>query len=146
MNMNIKSAECSWHQSEMKLFGRVIKGIRGWEIKTTRDKEHIYGAGQKPLDIVEGNVGYSGSIKILGHEIDAMNAAAKAAGYEDITELPHEAVVATVRFKKDVTSATTFMTIRGMAFTEVPDGFDQGAKNRELTLPFLAMDVDKVTI
>ena len=43
-NMNIKSSECAWHQTEVKVLGRTLTGIRGWEIKKTVEKEHLYGA------------------------------------------------------------------------------------------------------
>ncbi len=145
-NMNIKSSECAWHQTEVKVLDRTLTGVRGWEIKKTVEKEHLYGAGQNPLDITEGNIKVEGSIKVLGFEADALNQAAQAAGYNDITEVPHEAIVANIKLKRSPFDKATNIAIRGIAFTECGDSMDQGAKNREITLPFIAMDVIKTTL
>ena len=146
MNTHIRSSECAWHQSELKLLGRTITGLRGWEVKKAVDKEHLHAAGQNPLDITEGNITYDGNIKVLGFEADALNQAAQAAGFDGITGVPHELIVMTIRFKKSLVDRPTFITVRGMAFTEDGDGMEQGAKNREVTLPFLAMDRTKATL
>lgn len=145
-NINIRSSECAWHQTEVKLLDRTLTGIRGWEIKKTVEKEPLYGAGQNPLDITEGNVKVEGSFKVLGFEADALNQAAKAAGYGDITEVPHESIVANIKLKRSPLDTATNIAIRGIAFTECGDSMEQGAKNREITLPFIAMDVIKATL
>lgn len=145
-NMNIRSSECAWHQTEVKVLGRTLQGTRGWEIKKTVEKEPLYGAGQHPLDITEGNVKVEGSFKVLGFEADALNRAAQEAGYGDITAVPHEAIVANIKMKRSPADKTTNIAIRGIAFTECGDSMDQGAKNREVTLPFVAMDAIKTTL
>ena len=145
-NMNIRSSECAWHQTEVKVLNRTLTGIRGWEIKKTVEKEPLYGAGQNALDITEGNVKVEGSIKVLGFEADSLNKAAQMAGYSDITEVPHEAIVANIKLKRSPLDKATNIAIRGIAFTECGDSMDQGAKNREITLPFIAMDVIKTTL
>ncbi len=146
MNANIRSSECAWHQSEVKVFGRVVRGLRGWEVKKTYEKEHLYGAGKKPIDITEGNEKYEGSIKVLGFELDAMNAAAQAAGFEDIGDVPHEAIIMTIKLQKTKLDRKTMITVTGMSFSEVSNAMEQGAKMREVTLPYLAMDVNTVTL
>ena len=145
MNTNIRSGECAWHQSEVKILGRTITGLRGWEVNIHADKEPLYGAGQQPIDITEGNRSYDGNIKVLGFEADALNHAAQLAGFSDITGVPHEMCVMTLSFRKSRLDPVTFIEVRGMAFTESPDSMEQGAKNREVTLPFQAMDITKVT-
>lgn len=141
MNTNVRTSECAWKQIEINILGRSIRGARGFEINKEVEKEHLYGAGSQPLDIQEGNVSYKGNIKVLGFELDAMNRAAQAAGFTDITELPHEAVVMTIRFKKSLVDAPMFITVSGVAFTDNVNAMEQNAKNREITLNFLAMNV-----
>jgi len=97
-NVNITSKECAWSKFEVKLLGRTIKGLRGFSFKKTVEKEHLYAAGSQPIDIMDGNVKYEGSIKILGFELDALNKAAQVAQYSDITEVPHEAIVITCSY------------------------------------------------
>ena len=121
--------------------GRRINGLRGFELKKSVEKEHLYGTGQNPLDIQDGNVKCEGSIKILGFEFDALNKAAMAAGFSDITEVPHEAIMMTVRLQKSPAEPKVVFNVRGMAFTEAINSMEQNAKMREVTLPFLAMDI-----
>jgi len=139
MNINITTSECAWANFEVKILNRIIKGLRGFESKKTVEAEHLYGAGSEPLDITKGNIKYEGNIKILGFESDAMNKAAQDAGYDDITEVPHELIVITISFKRRITDKIKTYVSTGVQFTE--DGFsmEQGAKNREVTLPYIAM-------
>lgn len=140
-NTNISTKECAWAQMEVKLLTRTIKGLRGFSFKKTIDKEAIYGSGNDPIDIAIGNKSYTGNIKMLGFESDALNAAAKAAGYDDITEVPHESIVITCSFKKLAADPIKTYTATGVAFTETGSDLEQGAKYREVTLPFIAMNI-----
>ncbi|MFC3159000.1 hypothetical protein ACFOEQ_11075 [Chryseobacterium arachidis] len=89
---------------------------------------------------MRGNKKYEGSIKVLGFEADALNRAAKAAGFEDITDVPHEFITILISYKKNPADVLTTVTMSGVQFTE--DGFEmeQGAKNREVSLPYIAMN------
>ena len=139
MNINITSSECAWSNFEVKILNRVIKGLRGFESKKTVDAEHLYGAGSEPLDITKGNIKYEGNIKILGFEADAMNKAAQDAGYDDITEVPHELIVIAISFKRRPTDKIKSIVSTGVQFLEDGVSMEQGAKNREITLPYIAM-------
>jgi hypothetical protein len=140
-NVNIKSTECAWFQTEVSILGRVIKGLRSWEYKKTTEKEPLYGAGQHAIDIQEGNIKCEGNFKVLGFERDALNKAARAAGYDDITSVPHEAIIAKIVYQKAKTDPKTTVTIIGCSFTEVGGAMEQGAKMSEVTLPWIAMDI-----
>lgn len=146
MNVNIKSNECAWAHFDLKILGRTIRGLRGFEFRKAVEKEHLYGAGQQPLDIQEGNVACSGSITVLGFELDELTRAAQQAGYQDITEVPHEAITAVGSFQKRLTDRKTFISVTGISFSEVPDTMEQNAKYREVQLPFLAMDINRTVI
>lgn len=146
MNVNITSKECSWYEAELKILGRTIKGTTGFSVKKEVTKEEIYGAGQHAIDIGEGNIKVSGELKLLGFESDALNRAAQAAGYDDILDVPHELVVLTAKYQKRTSAEKNYVTVTGIAFTELPEGFDQGAVKREVTLPFIAMDMSKTTL
>jgi hypothetical protein len=141
-NINITTSECAWAQFEVKVLGRVIKGLRGFSFKKTVEKEHLYGAGDDPIDIMSGQKKYEGNIKLLGFEVDAMNKAAAIAGFGDITEVPHESVVITCSFRRRPTDAIKTYTASGVAFSECGVDMEQNAKHREITLPFIAMNVD----
>ena len=145
-NVNITSKECAWSKFEVKLLGRTIKGLRGFSFKKTVEKEHLYAAGSQPIDIMDGNVKYEGSIEILGFELDALNKAAQVAQYSDITEVPHEAIVITCSYKKRLTDPIKTYTATGVAFTEAGSELEQNAKYREISLPFLAMNIDHTVL
>ena len=140
-NVNIRSTECAWHMTEVSILGRVIKGLRGCEYKKTTEKEPLYGAGQHAIDIQEGNIKCEGNFKVLGFERDALNRAAQVAGYDDITAVPHEAIIAKIVYQKSKVDKKTTVTIVGCSFTETGGSMDQGAKMSEVTLPWIAMDI-----
>lgn len=142
-NVNITSNECAWAKFEVKLLGRTIKGLRGFAFKKSVEKEHLYAAGDEPLDIMSGNKKYDGNLKLLGFEVDAMDKAAQDAGYEDITEVPHDVIVITCSYKKRPTDKIKTYIATGVAFTETGLEMEQNAKHREVTLPFLAMNISK---
>jgi len=146
MNQNIRSSECAWHHAELKLFARVIRGFRGFEFKKTIEKEHLYGAGNKPIDIQTGNEAVTGNLVILGFELDQLNQSAQIAGYQDITEVPHEAIALTVSYRKTLADRKTTVAVSGVAFTEYTHAMQQNAKMREVTLPLLAMDMISTTL
>ncbi|MDY0104397.1 MAG: hypothetical protein RBS07_15785 [Lentimicrobium sp.] len=141
MNLNVTSKECAWAQLECNMLGRTIKGLLSVEAKKSVEKEHIYASGDEPIDITSGNKKYEGSIKVLGFEADAMNKIAQAAGYDDITGVPHELIVITLKWKKNATDTPNFKTIRGVAFTEDVFSQNQNDKKREVSLPYLAMSI-----
>jgi len=146
MNSNIRSSECAWHHAEIKLLGRVIRGLRGFEFKKAVEKEPLFGSGNKALDIQTGNETITGNIVVLGFELDQLNQAANAAGFQDITEVPHEAIALTASFKKTLADKKTTVLVRGIAFTEYAHAMQQNAKMREATLPFVAMDMISTTL
>lgn len=141
MNVNITSDECAWSSFEIQILGRTIKGLRGFGFKKEVEKEHLYGAGDEAIDIMSGNKKGSGSIKVLGFEADKMNKAARDAGFDDITEVPHEAIVITCSYRRRKIDPIKTYVASGVAFTESGVDLEQNAKFREITLPYLAMNV-----
>jgi hypothetical protein len=133
------SKECAWAQVSVKLLGRTIIGLRGFEFKKTVEKEALYGAGDEPIDIQTGNKKYEGNLKLLKHEVDLLNDAALAAGYADITEVPHSVVMITCMYKKTPADVSRVITATGVAFTEVGSSMEQGGKMTEVTLPWIAI-------
>jgi hypothetical protein len=136
----LNTRECSWSQISINILGRKLVGLRGFELKKTIEKEHLYGAGDSPIDIQSGNKKTEGSLKLLKFEVDILNDAALLAGYSDIIEVPHELIAITVLFKKGSGAVPMrTLTATGVAFTELSVAVEQGAKMTEVTLPFLAM-------
>jgi len=137
----IRTSECAWSHVSMQFLGRKLTGLRSFELKKTTEKEHIYGSGSDPVDILSGNNKYEGSVKVLKYEVDMFNDAALAAGYSDITEVPHTLIAIDVQFKKSATDKIRHISVPGVAITELAISMEQGAKMTEVTLPFLAMKI-----
>ena len=133
--------ECAWHQTSMKFLGRTIVGLRKFSFKKGVEKEHLMAAGDEPIDITSGNKKPEGSITVLKYEFDKMTDASQDAGYDDITDVPHDALLITCAFRKTKTSPIRIVEAICPSFTEWEIGMDQGAKMTEVALPFLAMKV-----
>lgn len=134
--MGFSTQECSWSQTTLKVLGAQIIGLQGWEFDKTFDKDYLYGADNDPIDIQGGNKAYPGSLDILKYELDKLNDAAFNAGYEDITEVPHEAIVMTCMFQKTPTSKLRTITVMGAAFTDLKAAMKQADKSMPVNLPF----------
>ena len=146
MNVHIKSSEYAWHHTEVKLAGKILTGITAWELKRTTEKEALYGAGQHAIDIQSGNIACSGSITLWGYELDRLEQAAQAAGYDSIQDVPHELISIVVSARKLAKDPITTWIATGVSFSETTDSLNQGDKKRECPLPFICMDIQKKTI
>jgi len=133
--------EFAWSHTTVKLLGATLIGIDGWGFNKKFDKEVIYGAGDEPLDIQPGNKSYDGTLDLKKYEVDKLNDAALAAGYEDITEVPHEAITIVTSFKKSQVDKTRTIVATGVAFSALPQSMKQGDKQMPINLPFVAIKI-----
>ena len=140
----ITTDECAWKDISVQMLGRKFTGLKSFSMKISREKEHVYASGGDPVDITEGNTKYEGSLKMLKYELDALNDAAKLAGYTDITAVPHALIVINVQFKKNLASAIRSHAAIGVGFTESEITMEQGGKMTEVTLPFICMKIEDV--
>lgn len=137
--MGFNTRECAWHQTTVKMLGKTFVGLRGFEFEKNIDKEYLRASGNEPIDIQTGDKSYPGTLKLLKYEVDQLNDAAVAAGYEDILEVPHELIVITCVHKKNKTDKARTITAAGVAFTSLKYALDSGGKSTEVPLPFLSM-------
>lgn len=142
--MIFSTKECAWSQTSFTVLGRKLTGIRGFEIKKTIEKEHLYAAGSQPIDIQDGNRKYEGNIRILKYELDMLNEAALLAGFQDIAEVPHTLITVTCEYRKLISDQPKTIVVPGLGFTEITVAMEQNAKFTEITLPFLAMGMQHV--
>lgn len=135
------TGEFAWSHTTIKVLGATMIGIDGFGFNKKFDKEVLYGAGDEPIDIQTGNKSYDGTLDLKKYEVDKLNDAAIAAGYEDITEVPHEAIVITTSFKKTSADKTRTIVCTGVAFTGLPQSMKQGEKQMPVSLPFIAIKI-----
>lgn len=140
--MGFSSKECAWAQTSLKLLGATITGTRGFSFEKEIEKELLYAAGDEAIDITSGNKKPAGSIKILKFEFDKLTDAAQAAGYEDLTEVPHTLIFISCAFKLNANSPIRIIeTPLGAAFSKWTIGQEQNAKFTEIELPFIAQRI-----
>ena len=137
----INSQELEWKHATLSLLGVVINGLRGFKYKTTTDSEHLHAGGDKAISIQSGNQKVDGSIKFLKSEIDRLNDAAQAAGYDDITQVPYQLIVATFVYKTAIGRPQRTDIISGIKFTDLERAMEQGAKMMDIDVPFLALGI-----
>jgi hypothetical protein len=135
--------ECAWAQVSVTVLGRKVVGLRGFEFKKSVEKEHLYAAGDMPIDIQSGNKKYEGNLKLLKFEVDLLNDAAVDAGYTDILDVPHSSVTITCDYKNERTGKLRTITASEVAFSELGRAMEQNAKMTEITLPFIAMNISE---
>jgi hypothetical protein len=135
--MSFDSREFEYADTKVSVLGRELTGLRGLTYKKSQEKEPVYGQGNEPKAIQRGNKKYEGTLMLLKSDFDDMNAAARAAGYQDITDVPGTAIDITCVYEKDGKLRTD--SCIAVDFTEFEDGMKQGDKFREVTLPFICL-------
>lgn len=133
------SKEYSWSNIQVVLFGRVVIGIRGIKYKVSQEKEAVYGMGNKPLGIQSGNKSYEGEIMLLQSELEAIQRAAGTGN--DLTDIP--AFDIQVSYVDKATGVIVNDVVKFAEFTEAEKGMEQGDKFMEITMPFIALDIQK---
>lgn len=135
--MIFNSKEYSYVNINVVVLGRTLTGLRGIEYTPKMNKELLYGAGVNPKAIQHGRREYEGTLTVLQSELEALNRAAKEAGYTDCLDLEFDIVVTYV---SDGVISTDI--VRCASITEFPKGMKEGDLYSEHALPFLALRVD----
>ena len=135
--MAFNSREYSYCDVQATILGRPLTGLRGIEYTAKKSKEAVFGAGINPKSIQHGRREYEGTLTVMQSELEALNRAAKEAGYTDCLDLEFDIVVT-------YTSGETVTTdiIRCASITEFPKGMKEGDLNSEHALPFIALGID----
>lgn len=134
----INSQELEWQHATLSLLTTTITGLRGFKYKKNRDAEHLHAAGNEAVGIQRGNIKIDGSIKILKSELDRLNDAAQSASYADISDIPPQLIVLTFNYKVAFGRKQRTDVLYGIQFTEIERAMEQGAKQMDIELPFLA--------
>lgn len=136
---NFNSTEYGYIDTKVVLLGKLVTGLRGIEYKITRKTEAIFGAGKKPKGLAKGEKSYVGTLTVLQSEYIALTAAAKAKGYDDVTDLEFDIIIS---FAPDDGGVVQTDKVVGAAITEAPISIKQGDLYQEIALPFVACDVE----
>ena len=138
------SQECAWADQSFQIFGAKTDKLRGLSFTKKVEKEALYADGDEPGGIQSANKSYEGKIKVLKGMLDDWNAAAIAAGYNDILDIPPSLVSGTVVYRAAANRPLQGFNLAGIAFTELPYGWEQGAKMMELELPIIFLSLKPI--
>ncbi len=135
---SFNSKEFAWIDVNVVLLGKPVAGLRGIEYKSKRSKEALFATGEKARGIQLGKKEYEGTITVLQSELIAMQAAAKQAGYDDITDLEFDIIVSYISESGVVQTDK----VVNASVTEAPNSIKEGDLYSEHALPFIACDVE----
>ena len=130
------SKDCEWADMTVMFAGAPLTKIRGIKYKAAKEKQLLHAAGDEPISIQSGNRTYEGQIKVLKGAIDDMNRAAISAGGDDILDMQFDIVIT---YKAKGTRALQTDTLVSVEVKDFEKGWDQGAKNMDVTLPIVFM-------
>ena len=133
------SAEYAFCDISVIVLGKKIGGLRGIKYKEAMEKEAVYGAGNEPRGIQRGNKTYEGELTLLQSEVEAMTQAAGAG--KSIVDMSGVDIVIVYQPKGGGVLVTDI--VKYAEFTEVEKGMNQNDKFAEISLPFIALGIEK---
>lgn len=133
----INGREYEFSDIHLVLGGRDVTGIRGIKYNTKQEKEVLYGKGNRGMSIQRGNIECEGEISLTQSELETL----RLLGNGSVLSLHLDAVVCYGNPAKGDVMTTD--KINGLEFTEEPKEISQGDKFMEITLPFIALEIEK---
>lgn len=131
----MNTREYEWSDVTVVMAGRNVTGIRGVSYNSDQEKEALYAKGNKPHGIQRGNKSYTGSIRLLQSEYDALNAAAGG----DALNASFDIVVAYGNpTQGDIIKVDLLV---GVEITSKPKALNQNDKFMEIELPLIMLDI-----
>ena len=135
------SRQYEWADLTLILGGRDVTGIRGVSYKEKMEREPLFAKGRDAHSIQSGNRSVSGEIMLLQEEYEALTLAGKG------SILNLKGLTGIVNYGNPSEGDTPITdTITGIYFTDDNKELKQGAKNMEITLPFVALRVKRQTV
>ena len=138
--MGFNTKDYRFADISVSIFGQKLSGFRGVSYKKKQEKSLLHAAGDEPIGIQRGNKSYEGEISMLKSDYDAMNLAARTAGYDDIIDLPGFPIV--IAYSNDTN--LTVDTLLNVEFMEFDEGMKQGDSFIEMSIPILFTGIKKV--
>ena len=128
----INGKEYGWEDITAYMGGRDVMGFRSIKYTTKKEKEALYGKGNKALAIQSGNISNDGEIGLTQSEVEALEDCIGRLVARHSAR--HSGFLTATRRRGDL---PTIHKLRGVQFTEDPRETNQGDKFQDLKLPFL---------
>jgi hypothetical protein len=142
MAFNSKTAQFAWKNIIAIIGGRPVAGISDIEYTTQKELEEVYGAGDSPQFIGEGNKSYRGTIEMLQNDYEALVEAAKSGGGDDVTDLEISIVVSYIPKGIENLPKTIIDRLVGVKFSSDGKKMTQGNKFLKMSLPFICLGIE----
>jgi hypothetical protein len=140
--MVFNSKEYSWADIKVVLLGREVTGIRAVEYKTKHQKELLYAAGRKARSVQWGKKEHEGTITVLQSELIALDNAAKAKGWDDVTDMDFDIIVSYISSSGIVSTDKILQA----SITEIPKSFKEGDLFLVVALTLFALHIENNVI
>lgn len=132
--MAFNSEEFEWSQVACSVNGRTQNACTGISWEEEIESEGIYGKGNKPIAIQDGNIKYSGTLKMHQSEFSKLLSQTGNIGLRGLKNL-------TFNIAYQGLTRLESRTVVGARITKIGDGYDQGDKFKIIELPWIALDV-----
>lgn len=126
--------EVEWADISVMYGGAEIAKLTGIMYTARKEKTLLHAQGSDPISVQSGNRTYEGTLKVLKGAVDTMNAAAVAAGGNDLLDLATDVVVT---YLPAGARAPQIDTLVGVEISEYQKGMEQGATSMPISLPFV---------
>ncbi len=127
--------EYSWRDVEIAVNGRVLIGALGIDFSDEVERELIYGKGNLPLGINDGNVKYEGEVTLHQSELEKLIQATGNKGALGLRRL-----TISLAYANEEGRLTT-RTLVNVAINKVGEAYKQGDKFAEITVPFIFQSI-----
>ena len=140
-----KTAQFAWKNLSVLIDGRPTIELTDIEYNPSKQLEEIFGAGDNPQFIGEGNKTYAGSIEMLQSGYEALVEEAKKRGGDDVTDLEVDIIVSLVPMGTSaatIAMKTVVDRVVGAKFEKGGKKFSQGNTHIKVALPFKALRIE----
>lgn len=137
--MAINGEEYGWQDIKIIMLGRPVAGVLEISYEVEREKKNVYAIGSKPIARARGVKKYTGKIKVLQSELQALQTASGI--NRDLTDIGMFSIVAMYVPNGSVGIPVTD-TLNDCEFTKVPKGMKQGDLNMEVELELIIGDIE----
>lgn len=137
--MAFDTREYEWSDISLYVGGEEITGFRGVKYKEKIEREAIYAKGRTPHRIQSGNISFEGELTFLQSAYERL----VKLGGGSILSLAVDIIVG--YGDPSTSNAIMHKRISGVRFTEVENAWKQGDKFIEISLPWIAMNIENKT-
>ena len=131
--------EGEWNDQSIYINGVRIPGVKGNRFGVKTEKKHLFGEGDSPFSIQNGNREPTGSLKLMKSMVDTLNQIAVSNGGRDMNDLVFDIVTV---YRSQGVRGMIRVTQSGAQTSNFEYGWDQGATEMIIDVPYLYEDIE----